>query len=188
MTTTAHDVAAAVLERTGAVSAYKLQKLVYYAQAWSLVWDGVPLFDESIEAWGHGPVVPSLYRSNAGQWKVATARGSSENLSTAALATIDEVVRFYGAWDGDFLSELTHREQPWLDARGGLPHNATSKAPIARGLMRDFYASFDIPKDRKHLPDELARGIELLVSLAPGDVALISSGTMASDEELLALE
>jgi uncharacterized phage-associated protein len=188
VTTTALDVAAAVLERTGAVSAYKLQKLVYYAQAWSLVWDGVSLFDESIEAWGRGPVVRSLYRSHAGQWLVSSSGGTPTCLSPAALATIDEVVRFYGAWDGDFLSELSHRERPWLDARGDLSHNAASKAPIAREVMREFYASFDLPKGRKHLPDELARGLELLVSLSPADAALLSSDALASDDELRALE
>jgi uncharacterized phage-associated protein len=161
---------------------------VYYAQAWSLVWDGVPLFDEAIEAWGRGPVVPSLYRASAGQLTVSSSRGSSLNVSAAALATIHEVVRFYGAWDGDFLSELTHREQPWLDARGELSHNATSKAPIARQVMQEFYGAFDLPKGVKHLPDELARGIQLLVSLAPGDAALLSSDTLASPEEMLALE
>lgn len=44
------DVAAAILERTGPLDTFKLQKLVYYAQAWHLVWDNEPLFEEPIEA------------------------------------------------------------------------------------------------------------------------------------------
>ena len=39
----------------------KLQKLVYYAQAWSLVLNNKKLFSEPIEAWVHGPAVRSLY-------------------------------------------------------------------------------------------------------------------------------
>src|SRR5438045_3498157 len=39
----------------------KLQKLVYYAQAWSLALLNKPLFEEEIQAWTHGPVVPSLF-------------------------------------------------------------------------------------------------------------------------------
>ena len=39
----------------------KLQKLVYYAQAWHLALFDEPLFDDPIEAWVHGPVVSSLY-------------------------------------------------------------------------------------------------------------------------------
>lgn len=59
---TANDVAQYVLEQSGKMTTIKLQKLVYYCQAWSLVWTESPLFDDRIEAWANGPVVPSLYR------------------------------------------------------------------------------------------------------------------------------
>jgi uncharacterized phage-associated protein len=39
----------------------KLQKLLYYAQGWHLAFFDVPLFEDPIEAWRHGPVVGSLY-------------------------------------------------------------------------------------------------------------------------------
>ncbi|MCH7691617.1 MAG: DUF4065 domain-containing protein, partial [candidate division Zixibacteria bacterium] len=51
------DVAKYILSKLGGVSAMKLHKLLYYAQAWSLVWDERPLFQERIEAWVSGPVV-----------------------------------------------------------------------------------------------------------------------------------
>ena len=38
------DAATCILSRAGGMTAMKLQKLVYYAQAWSLVWDERPLF------------------------------------------------------------------------------------------------------------------------------------------------
>ena len=57
-----YDVAAFILGRLGQVGAMKLQKLVYYSQAWSLVWDDQPLFSETIEAWDKGPVVRSWAR------------------------------------------------------------------------------------------------------------------------------
>jgi uncharacterized phage-associated protein len=56
----AHDVAAYILSRQGRMTAMKLQKLVYYSQAWSVVWDERPLFPEKIEAWANGPVVRDL--------------------------------------------------------------------------------------------------------------------------------
>ena len=52
---TALDVAAYILSKQGTMTAMKLQKLVYYAQAWPLVWDEKPLFREKIEAWGTAP-------------------------------------------------------------------------------------------------------------------------------------
>ena len=42
---TVFDVARYILEKYGPLSAMKLQKMVYYSQAWSLVWDDAPLFD-----------------------------------------------------------------------------------------------------------------------------------------------
>src|ERR1700730_81854 len=68
---TVHDVAAFIVNRQGEMSAMKLQKLVYYSQAWSLVWDDEPLFDDAIEAWANGPVVRALYARHRGQFKVS---------------------------------------------------------------------------------------------------------------------
>ena len=50
----------------------KLQKLVYYCQAWSLVWDDMPLFESRIEAWANGPVVLDLYYRHRGQYWIDT--------------------------------------------------------------------------------------------------------------------
>ncbi len=58
MTVSVESVAAYILSQHGKLSAMKLQKLVYYCQAWSLVWDEAPLFQEQIQAWANGPVVP----------------------------------------------------------------------------------------------------------------------------------
>ena len=56
-----------ILEKQGTMSAMKLQKLCYYAQAWSLVWDDNELFPEDFEAWVNGPVCPVLYYNTKGK-------------------------------------------------------------------------------------------------------------------------
>ncbi len=38
------------------VSNLRVQKLLYYAQGHYLAAKGIPLFDEAIQAWSHGPV------------------------------------------------------------------------------------------------------------------------------------
>ncbi|WP_208937066.1 Panacea domain-containing protein [[Haemophilus] ducreyi] len=43
------------------ISNLKIQKLVYYAQGFSLAINNKPLFSEKIQAWTHGPVTPELY-------------------------------------------------------------------------------------------------------------------------------
>ena len=48
-------------EEDSCMTNLKLNKLVYFAQAWSLEKLGKPLFEEEVEAWQHGPVIPSVY-------------------------------------------------------------------------------------------------------------------------------
>ena len=65
------DVAAYILQKMGAMTTMKLQKLVYYSQAWSLVWDEKPLFVEDIEAWANGPVVRELFDYHRGMYEIS---------------------------------------------------------------------------------------------------------------------
>ena len=138
---TVHDVATYILSQIGAVSAMKLQKLVYYSQAWHLALVGPPLFDESIEAWAYGPVVYELYQKHRGQFVVQSlAEGSADAITDGERELIDDVIRGYGHLDGSALSKLTHSESPWLDARGGAPDRAFSRSTIDHESMRAFYA------------------------------------------------
>lgn len=111
------DVAQYILERQGPVTAMKLQKLVYYSQVWSIVWDDDVLFDDAIEAWKLGPVVRRLYDFHRGQFRVEKiGSGSSANLTDAQKATVDRVLKFYGDKSAQWLSDLTHLEEPWKKA------------------------------------------------------------------------
>jgi uncharacterized phage-associated protein len=144
MTTTAHDVAAYVLRQAGPMSHMKLQKLVYYAQAWSLVWDDEALFDDRIEAWANGPVVPTLYQTLKGKFKIEGAdlpTGQPDRVSSTQRETIDRVLAFYGHRDSQWLSDLTHMERPWLDARRGLPAGARSSNEISLSSMSEYYSA-----------------------------------------------
>ena len=138
----AHDVARYILERAGQMSAMKLQKLVYYSQAWHLVWRGRPLFPEAIEAWAKGPVVRELYNVHRGYFDVAGwPQGSSGALAGDEKDSIDRVLSFYSSRDANWLSELTHRERPWKEARTGVRDGARSTAEIEPKAMREYYAS-----------------------------------------------
>lgn len=142
---TVFDVARYILEKRGPMSAMKLQKLCYYAQAWSLVWDtGEPLFDEDFQAWAFGPVVPELYQVHRGQFQVNESMivdGNSGSLTSAQKENIDVVLDAYGAKPAHWLSELTHREKPWKAARGGLPPGASSETTISKESMQRYYDS-----------------------------------------------
>jgi len=134
------DVAAAILERTGRISTFKLQKLVYYSQAWHLVWDDQCLFDEEIEAWANGPVCRHLYDQHKGRYLVDSwPSGNAKNLSDSEVTTIEAVLGSYNHLDGRQLSALTHEERPWVEAREGLQSGDRGVRVIDVDIMADYY-------------------------------------------------
>lgn len=178
------DVAAFIVERVGATTALKLQKLLYYSQAWSVVWDKEPLFADPIQAWRDGPVVPEVWRVNAGAFRVAAVPGGDgDRLTTAQRDTVNAVLAFYGKHDGEWLSELTHRERPWRAARAGVAEGAPSSNPITAQMLADFYGK--LPIRDKMLPEELERGCDLLLSVAADEVELLDADGGELDPEEL---
>jgi uncharacterized phage-associated protein len=140
----AHDVAKYILGQRGEMSTWKLQKLVYYTQAWNLVWAEKPLFQDRIEAWANGPVVPSLYSQHRGQFSVSKWRkGDTEKLTQREKKTIDRVLESYGTLTGHQLVFLTHNEGPWLKAREGVPATEPSRNQITTESMSAFYLAVD---------------------------------------------
>ncbi len=137
---TAHDVAAYILQRTGPITAMKLQKLAYYSHAWHLVWEERPLFRERIEAWANGPVVRELYKEHRGRFSVDSwPLGNPDALDTGERSSVDAVLDFYGKRSAHELSELTHREAPWRRARRSLSSGARSDAAINDADMFEYY-------------------------------------------------
>ena len=137
-----HDIASYILTKAGPMTAMKLQKLVYYCQAWSLVWDDKPLFKNSIEAWANGPVVPALYAVHRGQFEVEKwPRGNHKALSRKERETVDAVIQYYGDKSSQWLSSLTHQEAPWVDARTGLAPGERGNNIITHAAMAEYYGS-----------------------------------------------
>ena len=125
------------------ITAWKLQKLVYYSQAWSLVWDERKLFEERIEAWADGPVCPELYQLHQGRMNLSPNDivGDPTKLDNLAKETIDAVLKFYGDKSGSYLRALTHMERPWLEARGDTSPGYRPNAEISWALMAEYYGS-----------------------------------------------
>lgn len=137
-----HDVAAYIIHKQRPLDAMKLQKLLYYAQAWTLVWDGKPLFSARIEAWANGPVVREVFKAYQGQFKISSAKfGNQDGLKDDEKSNVDIVLKFYGKETGFCLSQLTHREPPWLDARKGLAPGDPGDNEITRSAMAEYYSS-----------------------------------------------
>lgn len=142
MAVSVFDVVKYILQKQGPVTAMKLQKLVYYCQAWSLVWDEQPLFKEKIEAWQNGPVVRELFAEYKGCYSVSSCgKGKISNLEDFQKETIDSVLKYYGAKSPQWLSDLTHMEKPWQKARRGISDGAHASVEIPLAEMEEYYSS-----------------------------------------------
>lgn len=137
------DVAKYILERAGEMTAMKLQKLAYYSQAWSLVWEDAPLFENKFEAWANGPVSPTLYAQHRGQFRVdaGSMPGDSGVLTTTERETIDRVLDVLKDKTGLWLSDLTHSEAPWVEARGDAAPTERRNTEITIASMYEYYSS-----------------------------------------------
>lgn len=136
------DVADFILKKKKSMTTWKLQKLVYYCQAWSLVWDDRRLFPEKIEAWANGPVVPSLFDAHRGRYSVRKIPGGdSSKLNPTQVETVLAVLNYYGDKSSQYLSDLTHMEEPWRLARKGFPDDRRSNKEITLESMAEYYGS-----------------------------------------------
>jgi uncharacterized phage-associated protein len=131
------DTAQYILERRGPMTAMKLQKLVYYCQAWSIVWDDDRLFPEVIQAWRNGPVVRELWEATRGQFRVENVPGGeASKVENKHKDTIELVLAFYGERDAQWLSDLTHMEDPWMEA-----YAKGQNTEISLESMAEYYSS-----------------------------------------------
>jgi uncharacterized phage-associated protein len=140
------EIAAALLQeckkRGIAVSNLKLQKLLYYSEAWSLALRGESFFSDPIEAWVHGPVVADvfhLYKDS--RWSPIAEVKTAAALDDEALSHIGAVIDAYGTLSAADLERLTHSEDPWMHARQGLVPDMPSRNPIGRDAIEAFYSS-----------------------------------------------
>ncbi|MEM7096197.1 MAG: type II toxin-antitoxin system antitoxin SocA domain-containing protein [Actinomycetota bacterium] len=118
---------------TEPITAYKLQKLMFYANAIHLVETGQPLAE--FKAYENGPVCPEVFNRFKGRRHLSSSdgRGDSYPADSSAAGAVDEALAIYGGFSADALVEMTHSESPWIEAWG-----AGGKW-IDESSIRDFY-------------------------------------------------
>ena len=167
------DVAAYILQEKESLTTIKLQKLVYYCQAWSLVWDKKSLFEEPIEAWTNGPVVRKLFDFHRGRYELdAIPIGNPELLTEEQQETIDTVLGYYSRRSAECLIEMTHREDPWQNARSGLQPLESGNVVITLEDIAEYYSALLINIDAPHPGITVSHKI----AVAPPGFALQSKG------------
>ena len=101
----------------------KLQKLLYYAQAWFMVNnDGERLFEDEIEAWQYGPIVKAVYNEykrfgrQAIELEDCNLKTDFGFLSDNVKTFLDEFCQEYFRYSAFEMVASTHQEKPWQEA------------------------------------------------------------------------
>jgi uncharacterized phage-associated protein len=132
-----YSVAKHIRDRIPGVNAFKLQKLLYYVQAWSIAWNGQRMFADELQAWKDGPVVAGVFEDVKHHASRKIKQALPVEPSHAGL--IDRVLGMYGHYDHTYLIDLSHNEAPWKAARGDLGPLDKSQTPISEELIASFY-------------------------------------------------
>lgn len=130
------------------LSNLKLQKILYYLQAWCLGIHGKELFNGSIQAWIHGPVCVEVYnRFRDTKWLYSEMLKSDilnpepiQHLNKDEDEFINFVLENYGRFSGAELEAMTHNESPWIEAREGYGPNDRCDVQISNDKMKLYYA------------------------------------------------
>ncbi|MDR1404855.1 MAG: DUF4065 domain-containing protein [Candidatus Methanoplasma sp.] len=134
----------------------RVQKLLYFAQGWSLACLGRPLFSDDTEAWQHGPVVPSVYHefSSHGREQIRCTKDdySGGVFTGEEIEFLTDIAMKYRFYSTGWLVSLCH-------AQGGawetVQDSHISKV-IPTDLIREEFASKG-PLDRFDIKSALEK-------------------------------
>ena len=120
----------------------KLQKLCYYAQAWSNAICPQPISDAEFEAWIHGPVCRELYnRYRDYGFDYIPQHTPVDVFTKEEKSLLEDVWETYGDMSANGLEALSHSEPPWQKARLGYAPNDNCNVVISASDMAEYYRS-----------------------------------------------
>lgn len=147
-----NDVADSILLKLNAdedcyVVNLKLQKLVYYVQAWNFGKNGDAFVTGDFEAWVHGPVHRELYDRFKDTKSLYSFIGKEDvkddeainKLSEEDSEFIDLILDNYASFNASDLERMTHKEEPWIKARNGKGPLERCTNPISKESMIEYY-------------------------------------------------
>ncbi|MES2589280.1 MAG: type II toxin-antitoxin system antitoxin SocA domain-containing protein [Bacteroidota bacterium] len=138
-----------VLSSYGPMSQLKLQKLLYYCEAYHLANFDTNLLNENFEAWLHGPVCPEVFHELKGQSllysDIAYTKGGNPKDEVVKILTSEQfdfitlVLEDLSTWTGPELERSTHSEKPWVEARIGYGEADRCNVVIGKESMKIYY-------------------------------------------------
>jgi uncharacterized phage-associated protein len=130
------------------LSNLKLQKLLYYADAWHLAFYGKKLINVKFQAWIHGPVNREVFDRFAHYKSLYSDIGIEDTRKEFDISIIedsrehvDKILEAYGKFTGSQLEDITHKEEPWLKAREGYRPSQRCEEEIDDSIVEKYYRS-----------------------------------------------
>lgn len=142
-----------IVKHFGPMSHLKLQKLLFYCDAYHLAYFGEELVTDRFQAWVHGPVSRKVYDSLKDKSILYSDLKYESNpddidvdaefdkLTSDQKALLTDVLTELSTWTGFQLESATHREAPWKKARLGYGPADRCEELISKEITRDFYKS-----------------------------------------------
>ena len=126
----------------GIMTNLKVQKMLYYSEAWTQVLLGKELFAEQIQAWSSGPVVPDVfYALKEHDWNEIPAPDSQvvQGISPKVEGILKQVYDAYATEPEHTLELMAQEDAPWVKARGELCAEARCEVVIQKSEIRDLF-------------------------------------------------
>lgn len=131
-----------------------LQKVLYYVQALYMLKYGNQLFDENCQAWVHGPVYKPVYDffcdfkyNPIDDTRFMLIKNRFKELTAQEKEVIELVMNTFGNYNGKVLEKITHKEDPWINARKGYPDDQPSQEVIEKKSIYDYFKKISIDYD-----------------------------------------
>lgn len=129
-----------IAESGDLVTNLKIQKLLYYSEAWSQVINDKELIDGEFQAWTHGPAVPEVYHK-------FKSSGSNPlpipdefiKLSPDEENILNQVLDSYGQLPEKTLENMIHSEDPWVHARDGYDPEEYCEKIIKKEEIKSYF-------------------------------------------------
>lgn len=132
-----YAVASYLLRQKVDITPLVLQKALYYSQGFFYAFHHMFLFPDDAQAWVHGPVYKDIY--HAYQKDQEQFFRYVPKLTKEEQEILDVILRYICCYKGEVLTQLTHLEQPWLQARKDLSRNTKTDRVIKKDKIAAYF-------------------------------------------------
>ena len=150
------------------ISNLKLQKMVFYCQAYHIAKYREQLIDNKFEAWKHGAVLPALYNdysylgyNNKQKYEKKEYDNIRSDLGEYLTGFLDKIINEFSDMTASEIRELNHSEEPWKEARRGYEPDDSCNEIIKEDTIYKYYSQLLYKGGINNMEDKKSRRISI---------------------------